>query len=75
MNVADALKKTWITIREGSEIIGVSVQRMHQLIEEYDLETDSINPRLKVMKRSDADKLKDMDRPDGVRRDRRQTPA
>lgn len=71
MELAEALKKTWITIREGAEIVGVSIQRMHQLIESYKLETDSINPRLKVMRRTDAEKLSGMDRPNGVRADRR----
>lgn len=70
--MAEALKAAWVTIREGADMVGVSVQRMHQLIETYELPTDAINPRLKVMRRADAERLKNMERPNGVRLDRRQ---
>ena len=73
--MSEVLKKTWITVREGAEIVGVSVQRMHQLIHEYELETTSLHSRLKVMRRNDAEKIKRMDRPSGVRRDARKKPT
>lgn len=66
-----AIKDAWMPIRDAAEFLGVSVQRMHQLIEAYELATDSINPRFKVVKRADVERLAGSDRPSGVRRDRR----
>ena len=70
LNVS-ALKTGWITVKDASEMVGVTVQRMHQLIKTYELETDEINPRLKTVREKDVTKLKEMERPDGVRIDRR----
>lgn len=66
-----AIKDAWMPIREAADLLGVSVQRMHQLIDSYKLSTDSINPRFKVVKRSEVEKLAESERPNGVRRDRR----
>ena len=66
--MAESLKTAWVTMREGADIVGVSVQRMHQLIDTYQLQTEYLNPRLKTMKRSDAERLAGMERPAGVHR-------
>lgn len=73
--LAESFKKAWIPISEAAKIIGVSRQRVHQLIKEYDLETDPINARFKSMRRADAERLRDMDRPNGTRRDYREGAA
>jgi len=58
-------------IREAAEFLGLSISRVHQLIDEYDLEIFELNPRYKLVKEGDVDRLAEMDRPDGVHKDRR----
>lgn len=73
--MAESLKTSRVTIREGADIVGVSVQRMHQLIETYELETEYLNPRMKTMKRCDANRLAEMERPAGVHVRRKKKPV
>ena len=63
----------WMPVREAAEFLGLSVSRMHQLIEEYSLEIFELNPRYKLVKEEDVDRLAEMDRPDGIHKDRRKT--
>lgn len=58
--------KGWLTIREAAEELGVSVQRVHQLVTTYCVEFMTVNPRLKLLKAGDVRKLAEKDRPSGV---------
>ena len=66
-----AIKDAWMPVRDAADLLGVSIQRMHQLIDSYELSTDAINPRFKVVKRIEVEKLAESQRPNGVRKDRR----
>jgi len=49
--------RTWMTISESAAKLGVSRQRMHQIISEKNLEVISVHPRLKIIEVSEVDRL------------------
>jgi hypothetical protein len=56
----------WITAREAGVILGVSRQRAYELIEAYGITTCRVADALKVVKRTDIERLAKMDRPTGI---------
>ncbi len=60
----------YISVSEAAGKLGVSVQRMHQLIATYKLIVESVNPRMKLIPAGELRKIPE-DRPSGVRLDRR----
>ncbi len=51
------MNRTWMTISESADRLGVSRQRMHQIISEKNLEVISVHPRLKIIEVSEVDRL------------------
>lgn len=61
----------WITVRDAAEqILGVTPQRVHQLIATYGVEIDRKSPRLTLVKRKDIERVAEMERPSGLHQDR-----
>lgn len=64
----------WITVREAAcELLNVTPQRVHQLIEIYGLETRKLNPRLTMLRRDQVAKLAQENRPAGQHIENRST--
>lgn len=62
----------WLPLPEAARnILGVTPQRLHQLIGKYGLKVERINPRLTMVKRREVEKLAAMERPSGVHIERR----
>lgn len=60
----------WLTVREAAEeILGVTPQRVHQLIRTYGIETRQPSPRLMLVKRTDIERVAEQERPTGVHLD------
>ena len=47
----------WMTISESAARLGISRQRMHQIISEKNLEVILVHPRLKMIEVSTVDQL------------------
>ncbi len=47
----------WMTISESAARLGISRQRMHQIISEKNLEVISVHPRLKIIEVSTVERL------------------
>lgn len=60
-----------LTIAELATMLGVTVQRAHQLITRYDVPTVLVNARMKLVRLKDAESLLTMERPSGVHVERR----
>ena len=61
----------WLTVREAAdEILGVTPQRVHQLIHTYEMETQQLGGHLLLVKRSDVEEVAKRERPSGVHVDR-----
>ena len=57
----------WLTVREAAdEVLGVTPQRVHQLIRAYGIETRRPSPRLMLLKRIDVERVADSERPTGI---------
>lgn len=56
----------WMTAKEASDLLGVTIQRVHQLAVTYGVETMPVSPRLKLFSQRDIKKLASTDRPTGV---------
>jgi len=62
------------TVREASEQLGVTPQRVHALIRDYALEVTKVaEGRLFLIPQSELDKIP-LERPNGVRHDREKKP-
>lgn len=62
----------WMTVSAAAkEILGVSPQRLHQLIATYKLQTMELNSRMKMVKKAEVTKLAETERPTGVNLDYR----
>lgn len=65
----------WITVREAAEeLLGVTPQRVHQLIDIYGLQTRKLNPRLTMLNRNEVARLADENRPAGQHIEHREKP-
>jgi DNA-binding XRE family transcriptional regulator len=49
--------RNWLTMAQAAELIGVTRQRMHQIVEEARLQVTQVNPRLTIIDRAVVDKL------------------
>lgn len=58
--------KGWITARDAADVLGVTIQRVHQLVASYGIESMEVNPRFKLLKESDVHKIASKERPNGV---------
>jgi hypothetical protein len=57
----------WITVREAADtILGVTPQRVHQLIAAYGITTEKPSPRVTFVRRKDVERVAAMERPSGV---------
>jgi hypothetical protein len=56
--MSNAIKSKWLTISEAAGILGVSRQRVHQLLRELDIRPQAINPRLSMISRAALAKIK-----------------
>lgn len=66
----------WITVREAAEeLLGVSPQRVHQLIDIYSLETKKLNPRMTMLKRDEVARLAKEHRVPGQHIEHREKPV
>lgn len=55
-----------ITVRQAATLLGVSVQRVHQLVELYHLKRQTVNSRMTLLVRKEVEKLAKTPRPSGV---------
>lgn len=63
----------WLTVREAAEeILEVTPQRVHQLIETYGIETRQLSSRLLLVNRKDVERVAKQERPTGVHVGRQQ---
>lgn len=58
----------FMTVSEVAELLGVTVQRTHQLIAQFDIPTVVVHARLKLVHKEDAERLAKTPRPTGVHR-------
>lgn len=66
----------WIPVPEAArEHLGLTAQRLHQLIDRYEIPTIKAHTRLTLIRKSDVEKLSKMERPSGVHIERRQQPT
>lgn len=59
----------FVTIAEAARLFGVTLQRMHQLISDYDVKKEKIHARLYLVAKSELAKIPE-DRPTGIHRDK-----
>jgi len=50
--------RDWYTMSEAAIQLGVSRQRMHQIVDEKKIKTIQITPRLSAISRKEVEKLK-----------------
>lgn len=46
-----------VTVSEAAQSFGVSRQRMHVLLRDYDIELNFLNPRMALIKKKDLQKI------------------
>jgi len=51
-------KRDWLTLSEAAKRIGVTRQRMHQIIGELSIKTMPVNPRLTMIHSKEVEKLR-----------------
>ncbi len=61
----------YVTVTEAAEELGLSRQRVHRLIQGGQLPAEQVHDRLLVIPRSDLDRFKRVDRPNGLHIERR----
>ncbi len=62
----DSAIDDFVTVQEAAEIMGLSRQRIHQLIPTYDLEYRQIGEFLLILRRKDIERLSRIERPSGI---------
>ena len=61
----------WLTVREAAEeILGVTPQRVHQLVKTYAIRTKKPSPRLVLLAKADVVRVARTERPSGLHADR-----
>lgn len=60
----------FLSIAQAAENFGVSRQRMHQLIETYGVEVETLTSRMKLVNKQELQRIP-ANRPSGVRLDRK----
>lgn len=58
--IAMSKKREWLTMAEAAKALGVSRQRMHQIVDETNAETSQVNPRLTVIHCEELVKIQKM---------------
>lgn len=65
------LENKYKTVTEAAEVLGLTVQRVRQLIKDKQLPAEAVHERLWVISTKELEKFRKKDRPTGVHKDRR----
>lgn len=59
------------TVSEAAEILGLTVQRVRQLIKSEQLQAEPVHERLWIIPTKELEKFRKQERPSGVHKDKR----